>query len=345
MQNILLHILAAAVGFIVIAGTGLSAVRTMVLPRAARSVLTGAVFAWVRRVFSLLARGDFERQDRVLALYTPVALLSLAAAWMISFTLGFAALFWAVGDRAVTDSLWSAGSSLVTLGSATLVSSVDKILGVSAAAVGLGVVALLIAFLPSLYAAFSEREAMVALLETEAGSPASPIEMLIRLHRIGMLDRLTGNWERWQRWFVEIDESHTSYPSLVWLRSPVSTRSWVTAASTVLDAAALWLAAVDAPYDPRAALCIRSGYVSLRRIGGFFRIEFDADPAPDDVISITREQFDEAVAELVEGGIAVNADRDQAWRDFSGWRVNYDAVVAGLVAVTRPYPTRWTTVP
>ena len=33
-------------------------------------------------------------------------------------------------------------------------------------------------------------------------------------------------------------------------------------------------------------------------------------------------------------------DRDQAWRDFNGWRVNYDAVLRGLEKLTMA-PTPW----
>ena len=36
-----------------------------------------------------------------------------------------------------------------------------------------------------------------------------------------------------------------------------------------------------------------------------------------------------------------SADRDQAWRDFAGWRVNYDTVLLSLASmVTAPY-AKW----
>ncbi|MGZ4739106.1 MAG: hypothetical protein ACXVLM_07715 [Ilumatobacteraceae bacterium] len=34
-------------------------------------------------------------------------------------------------------------------------------------------------------------------------------------------------------------------------------------------------------------------------------------------------------------------DRDQAWRDFSGWRVNYDKVLVELCALTIAPPAKW----
>jgi len=35
------------------------------------------------------------------------------------------------------------------------------------------------------------------------------------------------------------------------------------------------------------------------------------------------------------------ADRDQAWRDFAGWRVNYDAVLVGLCDLVMAPPAPW----
>ncbi len=98
---------------------------------------------------------------------------------------------------------------------------------------------LLVTYLPSLYAAFSRREAQIALLEARAGSPPSGVDMIERYHRIDWLDRLTAVWEDWEAWFADIEETHTSLPALAFFRSPQPEQSWVTAAGAVLDGAAL----------------------------------------------------------------------------------------------------------
>jgi hypothetical protein len=70
----------------------------------------------------------------------------------------------------------------------------------------------------------------------------------------------------------------------------------------------------------------------------FFGIPYDSDPKPDDPISIDRSEFDEVAAQLEAGGVPLKADLDQAWREFAGWRVNYDSVllaIAGFLAA--PY--------
>jgi len=65
---------------------------------------------------------------------------------------------------------------------------------------------------------------------------------------------------------------------------------------------------------------------------------FDPDPRADDPISIARSEFDDAYERLGGAGVPVRPDRARAWRDFAGWRVNYDAVLLGLAGVTMaPY--------
>ena len=162
--------------------------------------------------------------------------------------------------------------------------------------------------------------------------------MLRRAHLTGFLNELDPFWESWMTWFTEVQETHTSYGSLPFFRSPNPHRSWVTAAGAVLDTAACdwrWSTSLRRPH---AALCIRSGYLALREIAGFFGFDYDDDPAPDDPISVTRDEFDEVCDDLAEAGVPVRADRDQAWRDFAGWRVNYDRVLIALAGfVMAPY--------
>lgn len=202
------------------------------------------------------------------------------------------------------------------------------------AGLGLGLVALLVSYLPSIYASYSRREVMVTALETQAGSPPSAVELLSRLARIEGLDQLDDFWAEWSRWFVDIEETHCSAPSLVLFRSPQPDRSWVTAAGTVLDAAALVSSTLDLGRRPAAELCLRAGYLALRRIGDFYEMPYDDDPRPDDPIAVGREEFDEARAALAEAGAPMRADADRAWLDFAGWRVNYDAVLRRFAGLT-----------
>ena len=137
---------------------------------------------------------------------------------------------------------------------------------------------------------------------------------------------------------VEVSESHRSFPSLNVFRSPDPDRSWVTGAGLVLDLASIYLSTVDVATNPRAALMVRSGFLSLRRVCEFFAIPYDADPSPSDPISITRDEFAIAYDRLDAAGVPVHVDRDRAWADFQGWRVNYDGPLTRLADFTMaPY--------
>jgi hypothetical protein len=129
----------------------------------------------------------------------------------------------------------------------------------------------------------------------------------------------------------------------VFFRSPRPDRSWVTATGAVLDAAALARSALDIPADPRADLCIRAGFLMLRSIADFFRFPYHPDPHyPAQPISISRAEFEAACAELAEQGVPLKGDRDQAWQDFAGWRVNYDETLLALARFTMAPPSPWT---
>ena len=336
------RVVAFALGAGVVLSTLMSALVTFVLPRPANVRIPRFVFLLTRNVIDFIAppSQSFERRDRVLALQAPFSLLGLPAAWLILINSGFTAMYWALGLD-IREALILSGSSIFTLGFERPTRLATYGLSFLEAAIGLGLVALLISYLPSIYAAFSRRETPVALLEAAAGSPPSAQELLLRAHRIGAMPRLDDLWLRWQEWFADIEESHTSLVALVFLRSPRPDRSWVTAAGVVMDAAALSTSVLDIPRSSDAQLCIRAGYVALRRISEFFAYPYDPNPKPDDPVSVRREEFDALYEVFVEKGLPVKADRDQAWRDYAGWRVNYDEVLLFLASIVVAPPAMW----
>ena len=335
-----LRIVAVVGGVCTVSAVLLSAVHTFVLPRPATVRLSRVVFLAVRKVIVPLARvrRRWGAEDDTLALFAPISLLLLPVVWLGFIGAAFTVLYWAVEQDGWRVALTTSGGSLFTLGLVRPPDLPDTFMAFTEAALGIFLLALLITYLPSMYAAFARREAQVALLDSRAGMEGergiSPVAMLIRFHSISGLDDLDDVWGSWESWFVDVEESHLSLAALPFYRSPIPGRSWVTAAGTVLDAAALTESTVDVPNSPRAQLCIRSGYLALRRISDFFNIAYDPDPSPDDATSISRAEFDDAVERMATAGVPIRGDRDQAWRAFNGWRVNYDTVLLALAALT-----------
>lgn len=360
------QVVVGVLGGVLVVLTLESAMRTVVVPRAESVVVTRLVFMLVRGCLLPLTRlrSTLRWTDRVMALHAPIALLLLPLVWVTMVFLGFAAVFWALGEGDVATSLDLAGSSLLTLGFTKPTTG----LGLAASFVGAAlllaiVVLLLVTYLPTMYAAFAERERRVTMLESRAGMPPTGRELIMRMAAIEGLGELDWLWEQWEEWFATVQESHTSQPALVFFRSQRPEQHWVPAAGALLDAAAMYVACVDheqvrqpesivrttppsgdAPRVrvPKAELCIRAGYLCLREVARSLGLEHDTDPAPDDPIAIGRDEFDDAWDELADAGVPLVDDRDGAWRAWAGWRVNYDRALLALARFTLAPSTPWT---
>ena len=314
--------------------------RTFVLPRGTPVLFTFLVFRSVRSVLRLFARPSrgYENTDRVMALYAPLALITFPAVALVVLFGAFACVFEVTVGQGWREAMTASGSSLFTLGFERPGGLGSACIAFTEAAIGLGLLAVLIAYLPTIYSSFSSREAMVTQLSVRGGTPPTAWRMLELAHFAGFLQELDPEWQAWMRWFSELSETHTSLGVLAFFRSPNPQRSWITSAGTVLDAAALRLAVLNIPFTPAPGLCIRSGFMALREIADFYGFDHDPDPSSDDPISISRDEFIEIYERLAGAGLPVRADRERAWRDFAGWRVNYDRVLLALCSlVMAPY--------
>jgi hypothetical protein len=340
----LVHLVVFLAGLLVVLRALLSAVRTFVVPRGAYDWISSLEFQVLGWIFRALARPSlsYERRDRIMALFAPIGLVLLPVVLLALVLVGFTAMFWAIGADSVETAFRDSGSALLTLGFAAVQGWLALSLSFSEAAIGLILVALLIAYLPTMYTAFQRREAFVAKIGVRAGTPPSGVELLVRFWSVGLLAALDDLWIEAESWFIDIEESHTTLAALPFYRSPRAGRSWILAAGTILDGAALLRSTIDVPLDPRADLAITAGYQSLDQVLGFFRLATIPRPArPDGPILVTRPEYDLAVDELAAAGLPIRADREQAWRDFAGWRVNYDNALLRLSSFVMAPETRW----
>jgi hypothetical protein len=341
---VVVRIVAIVVGLLIAGSTFLSATKTVVVPRPTSQRITRTLFISMRRLFEFIAhdRKTFEERDRWFAVLAPLSFVLLPFVWVTLTTIGFTLVQWGITGGSVRDAFLVSGSSMFTLGVKFRQSLPAATFSFMQAAVGLVLVALLISYLPTIYGAFARREVLVGKLESRAGIPPSPSQMLQRYQRIGASSVIDDDlFAPWEQWFVELEESHSTFISLAFFRSPRSERSWITAAGAVLDTCALHLSVVDRPFSAKAALCIRSGYLALRRTAMLFGMPINNDPQPTDPISVSRNEFNDVVEILRADGIPIKADLDQAWRDFAGWRVNYDAALVGLCKLVLAPPGVW----
>ena len=155
-------------------------VRALIITRARRTVMFDAVDEGVAFLFRVAARPlpTYERKDQLLAAQGAVVILAQLATWLIGYELAYALLLLPTVNSFST-ALREAGSSMFTLGFIYTHGNEPAAIDVIAAATGMIVVALQIAYLPTLYSAFNRRETEVTLLGARAGHPPWGPELLL----------------------------------------------------------------------------------------------------------------------------------------------------------------------
>jgi hypothetical protein len=361
------RLVAAVVGGLLVLAAWTSVTGTLIVSRSVSGWLTRWVDQIVNGAFGLadgaitkykrhdrlatqpkdLAIAEYRRRDRLLATQPAAILLAQLAAWLGISYAGFALLLWPFATRGVASAFTDAGSSLFTLGFAEPVGAVPAVIVFLASATGLVIVTLQIAYLPTLYSAFNRRETEVALLNARAGVPSWGPELLARTHYalgsgMSTLGTMPDLYAQWERWAADIAESHTTYLPLVRFRSPGPLSSWVTGLLAVLDSAALFLALSpgSAPVVP-ARLCLRGGFLCFNRIARAMGIHVPEEPDPEGRISLTYEEFLDAVTRMREVGFPIERDPAEAWPDFAGWRINYEQAAYAVAAAVDAVPALW----
>jgi hypothetical protein len=336
--------IGAALGLLVLLSTLMSVVTSLVLPRLGSSRIQKYAGRGTIKVFSGISHRfeTYEDRDRFLALQAPIYLIVILAIWLGALLIGFALMLWPLMKTGgFVHALTVSGSSLFTLGFATQNGAAPRLLVFAAAAAGLWIVALQIAYLPVLYGAFNRREVLVTLLDSRAGSPAWGPELLARSELVDMVQNLGSLYQRWEEWAADVAETHASYPVLIWFRSPHPYRSWVIGLLAVMDAAAMQLATqpLVAPSEARAFL--RMGYMCLRDIATVVGVIYDPDPKPGDPIELTEDNYQDAIHHLEHAGWKMQRSAAESWVHFRGWRVNYESLAYGIADAVNAPPALW----
>jgi hypothetical protein len=331
-------------GLVIVLITAANVIFTLVLPRRPAGIerLSLIVNRAVRFVFLVVSRAarSYEVKDALLAPAAPVALLAQLAVWLGFFVLGYACMIEPT-THGFSGAFTQAAVTLFSVGTAHAGGPPNQTVDVAAGATWAIVVTLQIAYLPSLYDAFNRREALVAMLESRAGLPAWGPEVLARHQLVGIIDALPSLYADWERLAADLAESHTTYPVLLLFRSPEPWYSWVVGLLAVLDAAAMDLALSPDASSSQARLCLRMGFTTFNRIAKTLGWPVDMDPNPEGPINLTFEEFAQAVHMLEEIGYPMELTAEEAWPNFRGWRVNYEANAYRLADRVVSPPAPW----
>jgi hypothetical protein len=355
---IALRVLSLVVGVVLALAVLGSALKTVVLPEEGSPRLAQAVFATVYRVLVPRWRSE-DHTQRLRRMYAPVALVTLPLAWMILMVVAFTLIFWGTGSLIWQKAFEDSGSSLTTLGFSEPDTTSRIWLAFIEATIGLGLVALLISYLPTILSAYSGREKGVVRLRPIAGSPPSSVDLLLTLQRIGALEN-QDFWRNQSDWILDLEQTHAAFPMLSYFPETHRGHSWVATVGTLLDAAALVVSASprnegeqfsDLEKGPTMVLVYgMPAFVRVARSAGIplpepTRFE-DVRPhldEPPPAITIDLGEYRRARTALnpILGDGALSPD--EAWPHFVWMRAAYEPALRALAGLTKASPAPWTT--
>ncbi len=281
------------------------------------------------------------KRDGFYGLYAPGAVVLLLIAWMALLVLGFGLLFQALRSELVPvpanlgSSLYFAGTSILTLGFGDVVAegALARTVSLVAAASGLGLVALVITFLFSLYASYQRRESLVVTLSGRAGAPPSAVVLLEAHARLDMVDELPRLFAIWETWAAEVLDSHVAYPLLGYFRSSHDNVSWLSALGAVLDACALVLTTIEGVPRGQAELTKRGGAHLVEDISNTLGLRGDGS-------RVDRSEFDAVYERLRAAGYRLG-DVDASWHRFERGRSTYAGRLDALATYWAAPATVW----
>lgn len=330
------------VGLLVVVLVAFDVFQSVVLPRPTPVTFrlsAGLVWGLYSACRSIALRVSAARRELLLGTFAPLSVVVLLLCWMAGLIVGYGLMLhsMAVQIKPPVDrfgsALYLASTSMLTIGFGDIVpvAGLPRFISVMAGATGLGLVAVVITFLFTLFGAFQRREILVIKLSARAGAPPSGVSLLETHALYGMLDLLDGVFSEWETWSAEVLDSHLSYPILAFFRSTHDNQSWISALGAVLDAATLVLTTVEGVPRGPAKLAHAVGVHLVEDLGQYFGLTDGKDAY------VEREEFTEARERLEAAGFQLR-DCAESWQHFARLRAEYAGV---LNAMAR----RWVTPP
>lgn len=340
---IVLQLIVFLLGLGIALTTLLSAVKQTVLPGRKKVRLSRALFRNTFRLFRFIALRVPSDQARnaLLALFAPLSVMLLPLTWVILLMVGFSAMFWGVSEPSLGSALSLSGAALTTEGFLAPKGAAETTLCIIAGIIGLGIVGLLITFLPTVYSIYSQREEEVTHMAFRFGSPPSGVKVLAQAYRLGLAQELDQFWHVWEDWFTDMAETHISNSEVIFYRSSQPATSWITTAGAILDASALSSSTVDRQDVPWVHLCFHAGCRSLRDIATDVGIPLGSAMDPNAAIHVTGDEYDAAYEQLRSAGVPLKADREEGWHAFVGMRSQYDFALIALAQFVQAPEAPW----
>ncbi len=310
--------LAGILGFVLLLVVLWDAFETVILPRhvTRRFRLARVFFRTTWRLWTLFASRahSSKRRESYLSYFGPLSMLLLLVFWAAMLMFSFALLLWsggsavkpAGGTPTFRTDIYLSGTTFFTLGMGDVTpgSALARVIIVTEAGTGFGFLALMIAYLPTLYGAFSQREVNISLLDARAGSPPTAGELLRRHGRSRIRDGLAQYLRDWEQWSAQLMESHLTYPFLCFFRSQHDNQSWLAAFTAILDVCAAIIAYGEGETKWQAQLTFAISRHAVADLSEVLGVK-PQSPATD---RLPQEDLKKVRSLLVECGVAHQND-------------------------------------
>ncbi len=293
-------------------------------------------------VRAVALRMSSRRREAILGVYAPAQVILLLVVWVVVLLFGYGLVFLALRDQlqpspqSLSEAIYAAGTCLFTLGFGDFVptSTTTRVISLVAAGTGLGIVALVITYLFSLYGAFQRRETLVTTLDARAGAPASGVALLETYAGLELVDELPDLFGEWETWAAEVLDTHVAYPILGYFRSSHDNESWVGSLGAMLDAATLVMTTIEGVPRGKAKMMASMGEHVVEDVSHAFR--FENEPGA----GIAKAEFEEARRRLAAAGYALG-DFKESWHAFKVRRSRYAARLNLLAEFWVSPPSQW----
>jgi len=335
-----------ALGILLVGTTLYDFFQSVVLPRPAvgRLSVSGSLLRAMWRAWRGMGihLGRVQTREAFLAAFGPLSVLVLLAVRVSVLIAGYGFILHAIHDQlrppsaSLGNAMYFSGESLLTLGFGDFFADgpVARLLVLLEAATGLGLVAVAISFLFSLFTSFQRREVAVVSLDAIAGAPPSGVQLLEVTADSGPSRQLERIFDEWRQWTAEVLESHLAYPVLSYFRSSHDNEAWLNSFGAVMDAAVLVLTTIEAgPVGP-AKQMFKVGAHFVEDLAHNLRWVGDGNPL------VEREEYDEACDRLRAAGYGVRRDRE-AWERFARHRGTYATALTRLTRSLEVVPAPW----
>lgn len=232
------------------------------------TIIGRSFYGLVRAIARRMSEGSAIRES-MLSAFAPMLVIALLATWSILQVTGFALIWMTLVDipaiEQFGDSWYYSGVVYFTVGFGEIVpeASIPRLGALIEAFFGVITIALVVGYLPALYAAYSERERMLMTLDAGNHDRITPTELVKAWAPDADPSKIDAQFEKWEEWAASILETHATVPILVLFRSHDRQQNWVTALGLLCDAA-LHAQIINGATDGNA-------YWFLRRAEAVFR--------------------------------------------------------------------------